>query len=79
MTGRTVGYVLQGLLYLWLAFSINLQHELGLADNGDYARSMGMFSVGPAGMEGRRPIEGTERWSTRYTDSWVPGWCLEWR
>jgi hypothetical protein len=77
-SNRYTGYLLQGMLFLWLAAGINLQHDLGLADNGDYARSMGMFSVGPVGMEEKRPIEGTERWGLRFADRWVPAWRLNW-
>jgi hypothetical protein len=56
-----------------------LQHNTGLADNGDYARSMAWISSGPIGIGPNWPIAGsTERWPKRFLDYWIPFWKLEW-
>jgi hypothetical protein len=56
-----------------------LQHNVGLADNGDYARSMAWISSGPIGIEPNWPTAGsTELWPRRFLDFWIPYWKLEW-
>jgi hypothetical protein len=39
-----------------------LQYNVGLADNGDFARSMGWISSGPIGIEPGLPVAGSEDW-----------------
>lgn len=55
-----------------------LQHDVGLADNGDFTRSMGWISSGPVGIEPNWPAAGTEDWSRRFFNYWIPYWELEW-
>ncbi len=50
------------------------QHYMGLADNGDYDRSLKPFSTGPVGMGGERLLPGTDVWTLRYGSYWIPYW-----
>jgi hypothetical protein len=63
---------------LWFILAMYLQHNVGLADNGDYARSMAWISSGPIGIEPNWPTVGTDHSPRRFLDYWIPFWNLEW-
>lgn len=65
-------------LILWFIIAMYLQYNVGLADNGDFARSMGWISSGPIGIEPSLPVAGTNDWSRRFLNYWIPSWKLEW-
>jgi hypothetical protein len=54
------------------------QYNSGLADNGDFERSMGWISPGPIGIEPNLPAAGTEASSKRFLNYWIPSWKMEW-
>lgn len=72
---REVGVQLA--LIFWFIVTMYLQHDLGLADNGDYTRSMAGISSGPLEIERNWPPPGTEDWSRRFFSYWIPFWKLE--
>jgi hypothetical protein len=68
----------KALLILWFIIAMYFQYNLGLADNCDFTRSMGWISSGPIGIEPNWPAAGTEDWSRRFANYWLPFWKLEW-
>lgn len=69
----------KAVLILWFIIAMYLQHNVGLADNGDFTRSMQWITSGPIGIEPNWPAAGTEDWSKRFLSYWIPYWKLEWR
>ncbi len=65
------------ILILWFVVAMYLQQNIGLADNGDFTRSMGWISPGPVGIEPNWPAADTEDWSKRFFNFWLPHWKLE--
>ena len=65
-------------MILWFVVAMYLQQDVGLADNGDFTRSMQWITSGPVGIEPNWPDPGTEAWSKRFFNYWIPYWNLEW-
>jgi hypothetical protein len=65
-------------LIIWFIVAMYSQHNSGLADNGDFERSMGWISPGPIGSEPNLPAAGTDASSRRFLNYWIPSWKLEW-
>jgi hypothetical protein len=78
-THRThrLDHLLQAGLVLWLLVAMAFQFSLGLADNGDYLRSMSPFSRGPW-LEASSQ-EAAAGQASPYNVYWIPYWELEWR
>ena len=53
-----------------------VQFHTGLADNGDFTRSIKFFSSGPAGIRPNFPPRGTALWYERFYEYWLPTWTL---
>jgi len=66
------------ILILWFFVAMCFQQNIGIADNGDYTRSMLWITTGPIGIEPNWPPAGTEDWSRRFNNYWIPFWKLEW-
>jgi len=66
------------MLILWFIFAMYSQYNIGLADNGDFERSMGWISPGPIGIEPNIPAAGTEAYSRRFLNNWIPCWEMKW-
>lgn len=66
-------------LFASLLVALLIQSNLGLADNGDFTRSMKWITSGPIGIEPNWPNYGTEEWSQRFFKYWIPFWKLEWQ
>ncbi len=69
---------IKAILILWFIIAMYLQHRIGLADNGDFSRSMNWITSGPIGIEPNWPSYGTEEWSMRFFNYWIPNWKLDW-
>ena len=65
-------------LIVWFVIAMYSQYNSGLADNGDFERSMGWISPGPIGIEPNLPAAGTETSSKRFLNYWIPSWKMEW-
>lgn len=48
----------------------------GLADNGDFTRSIKFFSSGPVGIQPNFPPTHTPLWQRRFYEHWLPAWTL---
>ena len=70
--------LLRVVLILLFIVAMYLQHNVGLADNGDFSHLMSWISSGPVGMENNWPTFGTKDWSKRFFDYWIPYWNLDW-
>src|ERR1044072_5037943 len=66
------------ILRLWFLIAMYLQRTIGMADNGDFTRSMGWISSGPVGIEPNWPAAGTDAWVKRFDNYWIPLWKLDW-
>jgi hypothetical protein len=64
-------------LVSWFIIAIYFQHNQGLADNGDFTRSMRLISSGPIGIEPNWPAAGSQDWSKRFFNYWIPYWKLD--
>ena len=53
-----------------------VQFRTGLADNGDYTRSIKFFSSGPEGIQPNFPPRNTPLWYSRFYEYWLPNWTL---
>lgn len=62
-------------LYIFIVF-FNL--NMGLADNGDYSRSISLFSSGPSEFLINWPAEESEEWKNRFFNFWIPTWNFNW-
>jgi hypothetical protein len=69
---------IKAVLILWFVIAMVPQNNVGLADNGDFTRSMEWISSGPVGIEPNWPAAGTEDSSRRFFNFWLPFWKLEW-
>lgn len=69
---------LKAALILWFVIAMVLQHNVGLADNGDFTHSMSWIASGPVGIEPNWPEAGTEDWLKRFNNYWIPRWKLDW-
>ncbi len=70
------------LVLTWLFFvvvGLYLQHDVGLADNGDFTRGMTWFTSGPVEFESNWPDRQSqpENWSRRFFNYWLPAWKLD--
>ena len=54
-----------------------IQFHTGLADNGDFTRSIKFFSSGPVGIRPNFPPPGTPLWHDRFYEYWLPDWTLQ--
>ena len=77
-TSRVQTLIKAGLI-LCLIAAMYLQRDVGMADNGDFTRSMGWISPGPVGIEPNWPAAGTEEWVERFNNYWLPYWKLDWQ
>ncbi|NQS91294.1 MAG: hypothetical protein HQ574_02710 [Chloroflexi bacterium] len=59
-----ISKVVKAVLLLWFVVAIYLQHDVGVADNGDYSRYMSWISSGPFGIKTNFPAHGTEDWGS---------------
>ncbi len=53
-----------------------VQFRTGLADNGDFTRSIKFFSSGPVGIQPNFPPRQSELWHQRFYEYWLPTWTL---
>ena len=53
-----------------------VQFRTGLADNGDFTRSIKFFSSGPVGIRPNFPPRDTPLWYDRFYEYWLPDWTL---
>ncbi len=60
------------LVFAWL-----IQTNVGLADNGDYARTMTWVTSGPIGFAVDNPPRADPEWERRYFFNWIPEWKLD--
>ena len=51
-----------------------VQFHTGLADNGDFTRSIKFFSSGPVGIQPNFPPRGTALWHRRFYEHWLTRW-----
>ena len=65
------------LLALFIA-GMAAQFHTGLADNGDFTRSVKFFTAGPVGIRPNFPPLRTELWHRRFYEYWVPDWTVRW-
>ncbi|MBR9977964.1 MAG: hypothetical protein KFH87_07740 [Bacteroidetes bacterium] len=75
-SGRMAGS-LEIVLLLCFVVAMYFQQNTGLADNGDYTRSMLWMTPGPTGMEANWPDPDSEDWSKRFFNYWIPYWDLD--
>ena len=59
------------------AAGMAVQFRAGLADNGDFTRSIKFFSPGPVGIRPNFPPRDTDLWHERFYEYWLPDWTLE--
>ena len=59
------------------AAGMAVQFHTGLADNGDFTRSIKFFSSGPVGIRPNFPPRDTDLWHQRFYEYWLPDWTLE--
>lgn len=64
-------------LLLFLLIGFYLQHNVGLADNGDFVRIMTWFTSGPVGIEPNWPPPNTQEWQRRFFNYFLPYWKLD--
>ena len=74
---RRLRVVLMGVLLLCIVAAIYLQHNIGLADTGDFTRTMRLFTSGPVGMASNLPFPSSEDYGARFFNYWIPAWKLE--
>ena len=75
---RYAGNTIRTALLLFVVGAFYFQHHGGLADNGDYTRSMKAFTSGPVGFDTDWPARGTDAWNRRFFNNWLPYWKLDW-
>lgn len=69
--------IIKVLFILVLIIGFYFQHNLGLADNGDFTRIMTWFTSGPIGIEPNWPSPNTQEWQRRFFNYWLPYWKLD--
>lgn len=69
--------LIKGFFILLLILGFYLQHNVGLADNGDFDRIMTWFTSGPVGIEPNWPAPDTQDWHRRFFNYWLPYWKLD--
>lgn len=75
---KVLEYSVTCCLILWFCFSVISQMNLGLADNGDFTRSMWYFTNGPAIIKQNLPETETIDWHRRFFSNWIPDWKFQW-
>lgn len=65
-------------LFIWLLIGIFDQHHTGLADNGDFTRSMQLYTTKPIGINSNWPPPGSGEYKERFFNYWLPRWELKW-
>ncbi len=65
-------------LFIWLLIGIFYHHHIGLADNGDFTRSMQWFTDKPVGISANWPPTGSDEYKERFYNYWLPHWELKW-
>ena len=67
------------LLVLLAILGFYLQHDVGLADNGDFSRGMTWITSGPANITPNFPDYDTQHqeWEKRFFNYWIPHWKLD--
>ncbi len=72
---KSLKYILVGLILV----SFYFQHNYGIADNGDFIRSMGMFSSEATGKNIDTSVwPAIDAKNVRYYSYWLPYWQFEW-
>lgn len=66
------------LLCFWLVGNL-YQINIGIADNGDWYRSIWWFTPGPVGFDDLNISSGTPTYLERYYTYWLPYWHLDFR
>lgn len=74
---RRIEIAVKAALVFWFITAMYLQHDIGLADNGDFVRSIEGITSGPIGIEPNWPAPNSEDWSKRFVNYWIPFWKLE--
>ena len=69
---------LKAIFIVWFVIAMVLQYNVGLADNGDFTRSIRSISQGPVGIDPNWPAAGSEDWTRRFNNYWLPYWKLDW-
>jgi hypothetical protein len=69
--------IIQGVLLLFLAFSLVASLRTGLANNGDFERVMTWFTSGPANMPEDWPALNTPEYHDRFFIYFIPDWKLD--
>ncbi len=70
------GWLPTALLLGCFVVGMAVQFHTGLADNGDFTRSIKFFSSGPVGIQPNFPPRNTDLWHQRFYEYWLPGWTL---
>jgi hypothetical protein len=65
------------LLLIFILASLYYQGHQGLADNGDYTRSMKPFASMPADMDTNLPYDNPLQLARRFWRNWIPYWKLD--
>lgn len=65
-------------LFLAVVLSLALTRDIGLADNGDFTRSMLVYTSGPTNITSNWPATRTPEWNRRFFNYWIPYWKLDW-
>jgi len=73
----SVGLFVVIALITWFIIALSLQNVMGLADQGDYTRSMGFVTQRPVGFPTNWPLAGSSEWEDRFFEYWLPHWALD--
>ena len=71
--------VIACLLTLLLMFLFSRNQQAGLADNGDFTRTMAWVASRPESLPGNTPPAGTAAYDLRFYHYWIPLWHLDLR
>lgn len=69
--------IIKYLLLIWFMVAIYFQHNTGLADNGDFTRSMKWIVSDPIGVTTDWQAVGNEEWFKRFYRYWIPYWKIK--
>lgn len=64
------------ILILFFIIAMYLQNDIGLADQGDFTRSMEAITSAPSGFSTNFPDASNEEWERRFYYYWIPNWEL---
>ena len=71
-----IGASVPALIVGYFVAAMAWQFHTGLADNGDFTRSIKIFSPGPVGIRPNFPPVGSDLWNRRFYRCWLPRWTL---